>query len=230
MDRWHRGCLPSWTMNCLPYEVKRAHWRGTWDAIMRFRARAKKIKEPMLRDMTPARFDILYVAWRADWALHERREKRGLPPLERCIDMTALRKLLGLAGPTISRTAHRLEELGYVRIDPHETDGRSVVVVVTEAGETLLRLAVACIREPGVGMLDRIARYVQERAFEGLSREEPGLAHRVHVRLGELVDRWRGYARFFGSKAIPIYDTRIVTHLRPHTMTLWHFDPLDPDS
>ena len=27
-------------MNILPYEMKRAHWRGTWHAIQRFRERA----------------------------------------------------------------------------------------------------------------------------------------------------------------------------------------------
>lgn len=49
-------------MNALTYEVKRAHWRGTWHAIRSFRARAKMIGAPMLRHMTPARFDILYIA------------------------------------------------------------------------------------------------------------------------------------------------------------------------
>ena len=217
-------------MNALTYEVKRAHWRGTWDAINRFRARSIVIKDGDFWDMTPARFDILYIAWRADWLLHERRAKKGLPRLERCINMKELRSLLGLAGATVSRTAHRVEDLGWVRIVPHEMDARSVVVVLTELGEKMLRLAVECIRLEKVGMTDRIAQYIQERAFEGISRQDPGLRRRVQVRLGVLVDRARGYARFFGSKAIPIYDTRIVTHLRPHTMGTWFFTPLDPDS
>ena len=226
---WRRHCLLA-GMNVLTYEVKRAHWRATWDAIMAFRARAKVIKEPILWHMTPARFDILYVAWRADWALHERREQAGLPPLDRRVNMGELRALLGLAGATISRTSHRLEELGLVDIVPHERDGRSVDVVLTKLGEKALRLAVECIRQERVGMTDRIAQYVQERAFEGLSHEEPGLRRRTLARLATLVDRCRGYARFFGSEAIPIYDNRLVTHLRPHTMTLWHFTPLDPSS
>ena len=217
-------------MNVLTYEAKRAHWRGTWEAIHRFRARSVEIKVPVFEDMTPARFDILYVAWRADWLLHERRAGKGLPPLPRCINMKELRNLLGLTAATVSRTSHRLEELQWVRIVPHETDGRAVVVVLTELGEEMLRLAVECIRQDKRGMNDRMKRYVRERAFEGLSREEPGIQERTMARLGELADRWRGYARFFGSKAIPIYDTWIVTHLRPHTMTLWHFTPLDPDS
>ena len=217
-------------MNVLTYEVKRAHWRATWEAINGFRERAVMIKEAAFWDMTPARFDILYVAWRADWSLHERRAKAGLPPLERCINMKELRGLLGLAGATVSRTAHRLEELGWVRIVPHERDGRSVVVVLTELGEKMLRLAVECIRLDRIGMTARMAQYVQERAFEGLSRDERGLRERTLARLGSLVDRSRGYARFFGSKAIPIYDNRLVTHLRPHTMSFWHYTPLDHDS
>src|SRR5206468_790680 len=156
-------------------------WRGTWDAIHRFRARAVAIKDAAFWDMTPARFDILYVAWRADWLLHERREEKGLPPLERCINMKELRALLGLAASTISRTARRLEELGWVRIDPHERDGRAVVVVLTELGEKMLRLAVEYIRLDRVGTAARITRYVHERAFEGLSLEEAGLRRRTQV-------------------------------------------------
>ena len=35
-------------MNILPYEMKRAHWRGTWHAIRRFRERSIEIGEPKL--------------------------------------------------------------------------------------------------------------------------------------------------------------------------------------
>ena len=207
-------------MNALPYEVKRAHWRGTWDAILAFRARAKAVGEPMLRDMTPARFDVLYIAWKADGSVHERRHQLGMPPIERQIPMAELRGLLGLAGSTISRTVHRLEELEYVRIVPSDNDARAVIVVLTELGTKLLRLAVDCIRHDPAGVRERIARYIYEHGLDGPARCEPGVWQRVLSSLATSIDQWRGYARFFGCKATPIYDARFVTELRPYTNSM----------
>ena len=207
-------------MNALPYEVKRAHWNGTWDAIRWFRARAGEIGQPSLRDMTPARFDVLYVAWRADEPVHERRRQLGLDPIERRIPMAELRELLGLAGSTVSRIAHRLQELRYVRIVPHERDARAVVVVLTKLGAKLLRLAVDCIRHDPEGVRSRICRYVHDQTLDRSSRQEPGVFERVLENLAMAIDSWRGYARFFGCTAVPIYDTRFVTHLRPHAHSM----------
>ena len=207
-------------MNALTYEVKRAHWRGTWHAIRSFRARAKKIGAPMLSHMTPARFDILYIAWRADWAIHERRYQLGLPPVDRRIPMGDLRDLLGLAGPTISRTAHQLADLRYVDIVPDTRDRRRVVVVLNELGAKLLHLAVECIRQADTGMRDCIARHIM--LHDDISASDPRLLERLLASLGPLVDRWRSYARYFWCTAKPIYDPRVMTDLRPlaHSMML----------
>ena len=219
-------------MNVLPYEVKRAHWRGTWHAIRRFRARADEIGEPQLRHMTPARFDILFVAWRADWQVHEKRRELGLPPIERRIAMWELRDLLGLAGPTISRAAHRLDELELVRVVRDEKDARYAIVVLTELGERMLRLAVECIRQDRLGMRDCIVKYLSDGALEQLSSVEPAERIELDDRLGALVDRSRRYAQFFGCQAVPIYDTRVVMHLRPRTVSLltWNIHGPDPRS
>ena len=48
-------------------------------------------------------------------------------------------------------------------------------------------------------------------------------------RLGTLVDQSRSYARFFGCQAIPIYDTRVVLHLRPRTVSLLTWAVRGPD-
>ena len=219
-------------MNVLPYEVKRAHWRGTWFAIKRFRARADEIREPMLAHMTPARFDILYVVWRADWQVHERRARKGLLPLDRRINMSELRTLLGLAGPTISRTAHRLDELDFVRVIRDDADARCAVVVLTELGEKMLHLAVECIRQEGLGMRDRIVQEVSDGALRTLERVQAPRRQQLLEALGVVVDRWRHYARFFGCEAVPIYDSRAVLHLRPHTILplTWHVSGEDPRS
>lgn len=41
--------------------------------------------------------------------------------------------------PSMTRKVNRLEELGYVRRSPHQTDGRAVLVEATEQGLELLR-------------------------------------------------------------------------------------------
>lgn len=215
---WHVQCFRMvGHMNSLPYEVKRAHWRGTWHAIRKFRAQATKIGQPMLRELTPARFDILYVAWRADWRDHERRRQLGLPIVERAVPMADLRRLLGLAGSTISRTVHRLQELGYVRVIPAETDRRAVVVVLTWRGARLLRMGVQCVLQRN-GMRDCIVQHVM--THDGIASDAPRAHERMLASLGAHVDRWRSYARFFWCEATPIYDPRFVTYLRPHAASM----------
>ena len=226
------GAALAWrpvAMNVLPYEMKRAHWRGTWHAIQRFRERSIEIGEPKLWHMTPARFDVLYVAWRADWLVHENRRELGLPPNERRIAMWELRELLGLARPTVSRTAHGLERLDFVRVVRDEKDVRIAIVVLTELGERMLRLAVECIRQDEVGMRDCIVKHVSDGAFERLRDVEPAQLVSLDDRLGTLVDQSRSYARFFGCQAIPIYDTRVVLHLRPRTVSLLTWAVRGPD-
>ncbi len=46
------------------------------------------------------------------------------------------------------------------------------------------------------------------------------------------MDQARSYARFFGCQAILIYDTRVVLHLRPRTVSLltWAVRGADPRS
>ena len=219
-------------MNVLSYEVKRAHWRGTWHAIRAFRRRADEIGVPELRHMTPARFDILYVAWRADWQIHEKRREVGMPPLARRIALWELRELLGLAGPTISRTAHRLDDLEFVRVVRDEADARYAFVQLTALGERVLRLAVECIRQDRVGMRDCIVKHVSDGAFERLCDAGPAERTELDDRLGVLVDRARSYAQFFGCQAVPIYDKRVVMYLRPRTVSLitWAIRGPDPRS
>ena len=182
--------------------------------------------------MTPARFDILFVAWRADWQVHENRRELGLPPIERRIAMWELRDLLGLAGPTISRTAHRLDELELVRVVRAENDARCAVVVLTELGERMLRLAVECIRQDELGMRDCMVKYLSDGAFDRLSEVEPADRTDLEDRLCALVEQPRRYAQFFGCQAVPIYDTRVVMHFRPRTVSLltWNIEGPDPRS
>ena len=198
-------------MNALTYEVKRAHWRGTWHAIRKFRAASKMLGKSLLSDMTPARFDIMYAIWKADLELHERRRRLGLRPEQRQAPRADLHRWLGLAAPTVSRTVHWLEERGYLRLEQVERDRRSKCVVLTWRGARLLRMAVQCILAPD-GMRDCIVQHVVNH--DGIEREAPDADARIANGLAAMVDSWRRYAYFFWCDATPIYDPRFVTQLR----------------
>ena len=201
-------------MNPLTYENKRAHWKATWYAIAGFRERAELIGEPLLAWMTPARFDVLYAIWMHHAFEHMKQEEAGLDPVRR-IPMATLRKTLGLAGSTVSRIAHRLDEIGLVHVVRDDVDRRRVSVVLTDDGIAALQLAIEWITTERIGMRAHIERYVQEAALDGVSREGPPaeLRQRVLGRLCTIIDRARTLARFLGSGAIPIYDSRIVSDI-----------------
>ena len=81
-------------------------------------------------------------------------------------------------------------------------------------------------------MRDCIVKHVSNGAFERVLDVAPAQLVSLDKRLGTLVDQSRSYARFFGCKAIPIYDTRVVLHLRPRTVSLltWAVRGADPRS
>lgn len=197
-------------MNPITYQVKRAHWRATWKAIEDFKLQATLRARPTLKLITPARFDILWAVWKVDARFHERRRELGLPKLDHRISMGKLKELLGLAGPTVSRTAHRMEDLELLKIVPDERDRRCVNVVLTKLGLRMVRLALDCIVTPESGMRHRIESYVFLHAFDGLSKEGSAedVRQRLLVRQEVILDRWHRYAWYFGCGAVSIYDTR----------------------
>jgi DNA-binding MarR family transcriptional regulator len=80
-------------------------------------------------------------------------EEDGLTPGEAA-------KRLGLATPTITRSATRLEAAGLLRREPHPSDGRLVRLVLTDAGRRL---------EAAIGA-ERAE--IDRRALAGLSAAE----------------------------------------------------------
>ena len=164
--------------------------------------------------MPPARFDVLSATWMHQAFAHEKEDELGIPS-ERRIPMSTLRSVLGLAASTISRITHRLEELELVRIVRETRDRRNVSVVLTETGVEALQLAVECITAERIGVREHIETYVRRRAFDGLSSEgrPVDVRQRVLVRLAAIIDRERAFARFLGSRAMPIYDTRVVPEI-----------------
>ena len=201
-------------MNPLTYETKRAHWNATWYGIRLFRKRAVLLDEPMLLDMTPARFDVLYATWMQHAFEHERAQELGFHH-ERQIPMADLRRNLGLAGSTISRLAHALEVLKFVRVVRDPVDRRRVSVVLTDRGIQALQLGIECITAELGGVRGHIERFVHRHASDGLSQEGRPIdvRHRVLDRLCTIIDRQRAFAYYLGSRALPIYDPRVVSDI-----------------
>jgi DNA-binding MarR family transcriptional regulator len=80
-------------------------------------------------------------------------EEDGLTPGE-------LARRLGLATPTVTRTATRMEAAGLLRRRPHERDRRLVRLLLTERGQALR------------GAIDREGEDLSERALASLDHVE----------------------------------------------------------
>ncbi len=87
---------------------------------------------------------LLYELWAED----------GLTPGE-------LARRLGLAVPTVTRTATRMEAAGILRREPHPTDARLVQLRLTDRGrelKDLMAAEVATLTEKALRTLDRADR------------------------------------------------------------------------
>lgn len=132
-------------MNALTFEIKLAHVRATASAVAFFKAAAIRMNEPMLEDMTPARFDILQAVYVFDEPYHKRRAATGRSPIPRLRPMAGLIKILGLTGSTVSLGVKRLAELGWVTVRRREYDRRYADVYLTDDGLKVLALAKVCL-------------------------------------------------------------------------------------
>ena len=121
-------------MHAISYQLKRCHLSAV--AIGRKILRGTKPPEDPdydgIPDMTPARFDILYLG------LGRKMPLLGEP---RAIEMSQLRKALGLARATISKAVKRLVELGLVTCEYRPGSDRNKVVALTKEGTARIKRA-----------------------------------------------------------------------------------------
>jgi DNA-binding MarR family transcriptional regulator len=108
-------------MNSTFFSCKRAH-----HSCLRM---SRRLLGP---DLTPARFDMLYILDALD------PHRYGFFQRELCT-------LLGVTAPTVSRMLTSLQELGYVRRELDWEDGRRRVITLTPEGRALFRRLVAQI-------------------------------------------------------------------------------------
>jgi DNA-binding MarR family transcriptional regulator len=102
-------------------------------------------------------------------------EEDGLTPGE-------VARRLGLATPTITRSATRLEAAGFLRREPHPSDGRLVRLVLTAQGRNL-EAAISAERAQ-----------IDKRALAGLSAVERKAFVTALRRMQDNLDRSRAKA------------------------------------
>ena len=112
-------------MHPMSWHQKRAHL----SAMAQGRAMFGRVK-----DMTPARFDILY------WIYRHRRTKSVTDVVGFRIAQATLTRALGLARQTVFKMVKRLKELGLVTVTKDLCDRRRNVVKLTDEGIKRIRL------------------------------------------------------------------------------------------
>jgi DNA-binding MarR family transcriptional regulator len=107
-------------MHSVTFQIKRAHLKAV--------AFGKGIIEDRVKDMTPARFDLMY-AIRA----HQVDHRRGWP-IGRSLEQARICRKLGLHSSTVSKLIKRLVQLGWLENCGKGGDRRTNVIALTEKG------------------------------------------------------------------------------------------------
>lgn len=114
-------------MHAVSFQMKRCHLSAVrlGRRILRGRRRSEDSGYDGDPDMTPARFDILYLVF------GQGRPRSNMPGT---IALATLRRLLGLARSTVSQAVKRLVQLGFVTCEWSSWSARNKVVTLTSEG------------------------------------------------------------------------------------------------
>lgn len=164
------GCAWARGMHAIAFRLKMGHLRnlafGRW--VIKERVKVK--------DMTPARFDLLYAVRRVAIELEDR-------PFERLmhgIEQWRLVKKLGVAKSVTSRMLKRLEELGWIRRERCEDDRRVKYVTLTKEG----------LRQIWKGMRRVFRGRIFLKGYEDFFRMQDGKRHVLDVIHGAYQMLW----------------------------------------
>jgi len=114
-------------MHPVSFQLKRGH-------LSAVRVGRGIFKEAKVADMTPARFDILFL-------IHNHLPKWMSVLSGFTMEQREIRRRLGLSAPTISKMLKRLAQLGLLTQERDESDGRRNLVTLTEEGLRRIRQA-----------------------------------------------------------------------------------------
>jgi DNA-binding MarR family transcriptional regulator len=174
-------------MHALSFQLKRAHLK----AVAVGREALKFIGEP---DMTPARFDLLYLIRRDALEDGNRRE-----PLEVGTTQAWLVRHLGLHRSTVAELVRRLVEMGWIRKERSAFDARTWLIFLTKEG--LERISSA--------MRGIFRKRILRQAYETIFRTKAPLAAPVMEAVRQIhaaVGLARRIARHFGDRSWVWYD------------------------
>jgi DNA-binding MarR family transcriptional regulator len=151
-------------MHHLLFTMKRSYYRALSKAY------------PLINDLdlTPARFDLMFV-------MFTRRIRTGACcVLEDSETQKTIRAALGVSRETVSRMLEGLEQKGFVRrglVPPFERDGRTKSVELTDVGRAVIRRATkiayprGLLADPFVGRTDAL-QFEFERASSQLEVDQ----------------------------------------------------------
>ena len=175
-------------MHAVTFQLKRSHLCSVRLGLRLFQGTPGKEDAPDfdgVRDMTPARFDILFVILQAGGRIAH----------------NALRAQLGLSGATISKGIKRLVELGLVHSFRDSRDARRKAVTLSREGRSRIGQALDLLsRERFFARRFRkfAARYADPCA-------STGIVQRTYLALDSLWSRAAALSRHLGDTAFPHY-------------------------
>jgi DNA-binding MarR family transcriptional regulator len=198
-------------MHAISYQLKRCHLSAVAIGRKIFRGTTPPEDPDFdgVPDMTPARFDILYLVLG--------RKKKPCLRAPRAIEMTQLRKALGLAGATISKAVKRLVVLGLVTCELRANSDRNKVVALTDEGEARIKRALHLVFTKRA-LTRHYQQYVVKASFGRLSPKRPW---RIAAELTETWEDLQSLARHHFDKSTVLYDIRgerDFTALPPRTI------------
>lgn len=199
-------------MHAISYQLKRCHLSAV--ALGRKILRGTKPPEDPdydgVLDMTPARFDILYLV------LGRKMPLLGEP---RSIEMADLRRKLGLARATISKAVKRLVQLGLVTCDFHPGGSRrNKVVALTDEGCARIKRALHLVLT-GRMLSRHYGRFVSTDPLGKIVRKRPW---KIAEELTNTWDDLQSLARHLFDKSDVLYTIRgqpDLTALPPRIIT-----------
>lgn len=148
-----------------PIEEAGRQWQRRWDAVAQMRAATSIMRA---QQIVLARVDEALKPWDLTFARYEvlvllHFSKEGRLPLGKMGDRLMLHQA------SITNLVDRLEQQGYVRREPHPTDRRTTLAVLTAAGRAIIEDATAAVTDARIGVAELTA--AESRTVERLLRK-----------------------------------------------------------
>ena len=189
-------------MHAISYQLKRAHLCAV--ALGRRVLRGtKKPDDPDydgVPDMTPARFDILYLVLG--------RPARVVGMQRGSMAMADIVRHLGLARATISKAVKRLVQLGLVTTEPIHGRGNEKLVRLTKEGDARIKRALHLVF---TGRF--IARHYRRFVAKNILSKPPNLPWVIGLELDRIWFELQDVARHLFDRSTVLYNIRAEPEL-----------------